>query len=275
MAESYNTIQLERIDRVLRITFNRPERRNAISMQFLDELTEAVTTANYDNEIHAILLRGAGPSFCAGFDIGGQAANELPPKYAVPKTVEEDVAFCINIGDQFRKLWNSRVPIVAQVHGHCVAGGTDLAMHCDIIVVADDAKIGFPPVRSQGGPPTHMWIYHVGPQWAKRLLLTGDSISGKQAADIGFALEAVPAEQLEAHALALATRISHIGRELLSHNKRIVNLGVELMGRGTMQILGAIHDVLGHNTSEAAAFTNKARTEGLKAALAERDAPFR
>jgi enoyl-CoA hydratase len=275
MTQNYSTIQLERIGRVLRITFNRPERRNAISMQFLDELTDAVTAANYDQEIHAILLRGAGPSFCAGFDIGGQAAKELPSKYAVPKTVEEDVAFCINIGDQFRKLWSSRVPIVAQVHGHCVAGGTDLAMHCDLIVVADDAKIGFPPVRSQGGPPTHMWIYHVGPQWAKRLLLTGDSISGKQAAEIGFALEAVPADQLEAHALALATRISHIGRELLSHNKRIVNLGVELMGRGTMQILGAIHDVLGHNAPEAAAFSNKVRTEGLKAALSERDAPFR
>jgi enoyl-CoA hydratase len=273
--QNYSTLQLDRISRVLRITLNRPERRNAISMQLLDELAEAVTKAAYDKEIHAILLRGAGPSFCAGFDIGPKAAGDLPAKYAVPKTVEEDVAFCVDIGDQFRKLWHSRVPIIAQVHGYCVAGGTDLAMHCDLIVVADDAKIGFPPVRSQGGPPTHMWIYHVGPQWAKRLLLTGDTISGTKAAEIGFALESVPAAQLEEYALALATRVSHIGRELLAHNKRVVNLGVELMGRGTMQILGAIHDVLGHNAPEAAEFTKKSRTEGLKAALAERDAPFR
>jgi enoyl-CoA hydratase len=271
--QKYSTLHLERIGRVLRITLNRPESRNAISMQLLDDLADAVTEANRDKETRAILLRGAGPSFCAGFDIGGK--TPLPSKYTVPKTVAEDVAFCIDIGEQFRKLWHSKVPIVAALHGYCVAGGTDMAMHCDIVIAADDAKIGFPPVRSQGGPPTHMWIYHVGPQWAKRLLLTGDLISGKKAAEIGFALESVPADQLDDYAMGIATRISHIGGDLLAHNKRIVNLGIELMGRGTMQVLGGIHDVLGHNAPEAAEFTKKSRTEGLKAALAERDAPFR
>lgn len=272
---TYETILTERLDRVLRITLNRPEKRNALSPQLQDELVDAVRVAQYDKEVHAIVLRGAGPSFCAGFDIGGRRDGApLPAEYAVPRTVEEDVDYCVRIGERFDQLWKSRIPVIAQVHGYCVAGGTDLALHCDMVITAEDAQWGFPPVRSQGGPPTHMWLYHTNPQWAKRLLLTGDLISGKQAADIGLALEAVPADQLDDHVMSLARRVSNIGRDLLGHNKRAVNLAVELMGRTAMQTIGAIHDVLGHNSPEAHEFNRTAREEGLRTAVARRDAPF-
>ncbi|MFI0406829.1 crotonase/enoyl-CoA hydratase family protein [Actinomadura sp. 3N508] len=272
--EKFRTIRAERVDGVLRITLNRPERRNALSPELQDELLDAVREAQYDTSIRVILIRGAGPSFCAGYDLGPDPSAPPRADYKMPETIEEDVALCMTFGEKWGRLWHSRIPVIAQVHGYCVAGGTDLALHCDMIIAADDARLGFPPVRSQGGPPTHMWVYHAGPQWTKRLLLTGDTISGKKAAEVGLVLESVPAEELDDHALALATRVSHIGHDLLAHNKRIVNLAVELMGRGTMQTLAAIHDTLGHNAPEAFEFNERLRTDGLRAAVAERDGKF-
>jgi enoyl-CoA hydratase len=273
-AHDYESIVIESIGKVQRITLNRPERRNALSPQLQDELVHAVQVAQTDKDIRAIVIRGAGPSFCAGYDINPNRPGRDAGQYAGPMSVEEDVALCLTFGDKWGKLWNSRIPVIAQVHGFCVAGGTDLALHCDMVIAADDAQLGFPPVRSQGGPPTHMWVYNAGPQWSKRILLTGDTVSGAKAAEIGLVLESVPADQLDDHVLALATRISHIGHDLLAHNKRIVNLGVELMGRSTMQTLAAIHDVLGHNAPEAAEFNIRLRQDGVRAAVAERDAHF-
>jgi enoyl-CoA hydratase len=268
---SYQTITTERIGLVQRITLNRPEKRNALSPQLQDELIHAVREAETSNEVRAIVLRGAGPSFCAGYDLSpGRAAAEAQR----PMTTEEDVALCISFGERWGRLWHCRIPVIAQVHGFCIAGGTDIALHCDMIVAAHDAQLGFPPVRSLGGPPTQMWVYHVGPQWAKRLLLTGDTISGEKAAAIGLVLESVPADELDEHVLALATRVANIGHDLLVHNKRIVNLGVELMGRGTMQMLAGIHDALAHQAPEAVEFSRRIQEHGVRQAVAERDAKF-
>jgi enoyl-CoA hydratase len=266
----YDTILTERIGLVERITLNRPEKRNAMSMRLQDELLHAVQAAERAKEARVIVIRGAGPSFCAGYDLSGNDSGQ----YSFPLTVEDDVALCMSFGEKWGKLWNCRIPVIAQVHGYCVAGGTDLALHCDMVIAADDAELGFPPVRSQGSPPTHMWIYNAGPQWTKRILLTGDTVRGAKAAEIGLVLESVPADQLDDHVLKLATRISNIGHDLLTHNKRIVNLGVELMGRSTMQTLAAIHDVLAHNAPETAVFNDRLRTEGVRAAVTERDAAF-
>jgi enoyl-CoA hydratase len=268
--KTYETIAVERVDGVERITLNRPNKRNALSFKLQNELIDAVKTAEKSKQSRVIIIRGAGPAFCAGHDISPDSGETD----LAPETVEEDVAMCIEIGERWGKIWNCAIPVIAQVHGYCVAGGTDLAMHCDLVIVADDAQIGFPPVRSQGGPPTHMWIYHMGPQWSKRMLLTGDLISGKQAAAAGFAVESVPAEDLDDHVMKLARRIASVGHDLLAHNKRIVNLGVEMMGRSQMQTLGAIHDVLGHLSPDAAEFNRRVADNGLKEALAERDAPF-
>ena len=270
--KKYDTLLTERIGRVERITLNRPEKRNALSFTAMRELVDAVRTAAYDKAVHVIVLRGAGPSFCAGFDLN--AMQEENPYGELPLTVEEDVDICVGVGENWRNLLNCRIPVIAQVHGNCLGNGTGLALHCDMVIVADDARIGFPPVRSMGSAPTHMWIYHAGPQWSKRILLTGDKFSGKKAAEIGLALESVPADELDDHVMTLATRMSNIGRDLLAHNKRIVNLGMELMGRSTMQTRAAITDVLGHGAPEVEQFHEQVLTKGVKAAVAERDAPF-
>jgi enoyl-CoA hydratase len=267
---TYSTILTERIGGVERLTLNRPEKRNALSGELQDELLAAVRAAERSGDARVIIIRGAGPSFCAGYDLnpGSREGN------TGPRTVEQDVAGLLATGDRWRQVWNCAIPVIAQVHGNCIAGGTDLALHCDFLIAADDAQIGFPPVRSQGTPPTHMWLYNAGPQWSKRMLLTGDKISGTKAAEIGLALESVPADDLDEYVLTFASRMALIGHDLLVHNKRIVNLGVELMGRGALQMIAGMSDALGHLAPEASEFNARLRSDGVRAAVADRDAPF-
>jgi len=285
----YSTIVTERIGKVERITLNRPEKRNALSPTLQDEIIRAVQAAERSGEVRVIVLRGAGPSFCAGYDINPQR-NDSQERRSLPvvggadggdgqehirqMTVEEDVAMCISLGERWGKLWNCRIPVIAQVHGYCVAGGTDVALHCDMIIAAHDAQIGFPPVRAQGGPPTHMWVYHAGPQWSKRLLLTGDFISGRRAAEVGLVLESVEADALDDHVMSLAQRVALIPHDLLVHNKRVVNFGIELQGRTAMSMLGGIHDALAHLAPEVADFNQRLRADGVRVAVGERDAAF-
>jgi enoyl-CoA hydratase len=167
-------------------------------------------------------------------------------------------------------------PIIAQVHGNCLAGGTDLALACDMVLAADNAKIGFPATRANGSPPAHMWFYHVGPQWAKRLLLSGDSLTGRDAAKIGLVMDAVPAEQLDAEVGELARRLSFVDADLLAANKRIVNLGLELAGARTLQRLAVENDARAHQSQgpRRAQFKADMEAVGLKEALKRRDEPF-
>lgn len=269
--DSYSTILTEQIGRVQRITLNRPGKRNALSIEMQDEIVDAVRAAERSPETRAIIIRGAGPSFCAGGDMSWRTTDVEPP----PMTLDEDIASLRDIRDRWVRLWDCQIPVIAQIHGYCVGVGTDLALHCDLLIAADDAQIGFPPVRAQGGPPTHMWVYQAGPQWSKRLLLTGDLVSGAKAAEIGLVLESVPASDLDDHVLTLATRMAAIGRGLLTHNKSIVNLGIELMGRSQLQVMAAIHDAMAHQAPEAAEFHRVARAEGVRAAIDARDAPFK
>jgi enoyl-CoA hydratase len=171
-------------------------------------------------------------------------------------------------------LFDMHKPVVAQVHGHCLAGGTDIALLCDMVIAADDAVFGFPPARDLGALPNNMWLYNVGPQWAKRLTLTGDTVTGAEAADIGLVLKAVPAEKLTAEVEGLLDRMAMIDSDLLSANKRIINLGLELMGARTLQRMAAENDARAHLAASAREFPRKVRDAGLKAALQERDAKF-
>jgi enoyl-CoA hydratase len=164
--------------------------------------------------------------------------------------------------------------VIAQVHGYCLAGATDLVGHCDLVVVADDATIGFPAVRSMGVALTQMWLYNVGPQWAKRLLLTGDTMTGRFAAQIGFALTSVPATELDHEVRVLARRMSLVEREMLIGNKYVINHGLDLMGRVALQEMAALQDAMAHRSAPAIAFAEQTRAEGLRAALRNRDAPF-
>jgi enoyl-CoA hydratase len=265
-------VVVERLGPVTRITLNRPERHNPLSARCIRDVVAAVAEAEGDPETRAVIIRGSGRAFSSGY---GTTPEDVEPgeRRGLP-TIQEDISAMVDLGAAWTRVWNCRIPVIAQVHGYCLAGGTDLALHCDLIVTADDAQIGFPPVRSMGVPPTHMWLYHVGPQWTKRLLLTGDTLTGVEAAAIGLALVAVPEAELDGYVLALATRMTHVGRDLLIANKRVINQGVELMGRSQLQYLAALHDAAAHQAPEARAFSARAAEAGLRQAVRERDAPF-
>ena len=171
-------------------------------------------------------------------------------------------------------LFDMHKPSIAQVHGYCLAGGTDIVLLCDMVIAADDAVFGFPPARDLGALPNNMWLYHIGPQWAKRLTLTGDTITGQEAAQIGLVMKSVPMDMLEQEVEQLADRLALIDPDLLTANKRIINLGMELMGARTLQRLAAENDVRGHNTVSARGFRQSVLEKGLKETLRERDANF-
>lgn len=175
----------------------------------------------------------------------------------------------------WRVLWDFPKPTIAQVHGHCIAAGTDLALHCDMIVAAEDARFGFPPVRVNGSPATHMWTYMVGPQWTKRILFTGDLVDGRTAAQIGLVLKAAPSRDLAAEAHALARRIALVPNDLLAAHKSVCNRAIELMGRAIMQDMAIQTNVIAHKARSSAEFSRIAGEQGMKAALEYRDAKFR
>jgi Enoyl-CoA hydratase/carnithine racemase len=269
----YETILYETGDGIARITLNRPEKLNAISWQMQDELQQALWQADRDPAVHVITLRGAGRSFSAGYDISpppGAGATHA----ASGHTMERDVWFLEQATRMRMTLWEMHKPVIAGIHGHCLAGGTDVAFLCDIVIAADDAKIGYPPVRALGSPVNHMWTYLVGPQWAKRLLLTGDTISGAQAERIGLVLKAVPSEQLDAELDDLAGRMALIDVDLLAANKRIVNMALELMGAQTMQRMATERDAIARQAPVVHEFYAMAKEKGLKAALEWRDSRF-
>jgi enoyl-CoA hydratase len=269
---TFETIMAEQIGRVLRITINRPERRNALNRAVQTDLIDAVEGAASDPAVHAVIIRGAGKSFCSGYDVtpAGEAGHAAAAEVSLPRRAVETVAMARG----WSRIWNAPVAVIAQVHGHCLAGGTDLALHCDLVVAAEDAVIGFPALRMGGTPPTNMWLYHVGPQWAKRLLYTGDTFTGRMAEKIGFALEAVPAEALDEHVLALATRIAAMGRDIVAINKHVLNRGIDLMGRALLQDIAAPLDSIANMAPEMSAFQTRAHEIGLAAAFRERDGPF-
>jgi enoyl-CoA hydratase len=260
-----------------RITLNRPEKRNALSFPLLTELSEALWDADSDREVHAVILRGAGKGFSAGYDLTEAAPREGKrggASYRGGRSFDDD-AWQLERAQRLRMaIFDMHKPVLAQVHGHCLAGGTDIALLCDMVIAADDATFGFPPARDLGALPNNMWLYNVGPQWAKRLTLTGDTITGREAAQIGLVMKSVPAELLEAEVEGLADRLALVDADLLAANKRIINLGLELMGARTLQRLACENDARGHLAASARGFMKTASEKGLKTALQERDAKF-
>jgi enoyl-CoA hydratase len=258
-----------------RITLNQPKRRNPLSLGLLAELAHALWEADDDRAVHSVILRAEGPAFSAGYDLT-PASNERDDGVdrRTGKGIDEDAWELERYQRHLRVLWEMHKPSIAQVHGHCLAGGTDLALYCDFVITADDANIGFPPLRNMGSPPNHLWLYNCGPQWTKRMLLTGDTISGADAAKIGFALKSVPPQHLEAEVEGLADRFARIDTALLAANKRIVNLGMELMGAGTLQRLAAENDAKAHTAQAARQMFKDLGAKGVKQAVADRDAPF-
>jgi enoyl-CoA hydratase len=269
---SYSTLIVEEIGHVRRLTLNRPDHHNPLTPRCIRELLAAVQEAEGDAAVRVIVIRSTGRSFSSGY--GFIAEDTDPGDFPQHTAIEGDVTAMLALGDGWARLWNCALPVVAQVQGNCLAGGTDLALHCDLVVAADDASIGFPPVRSMGVPPTNMWLYNVGPQWTKRLVLTGDTLTGTEARDIGLVVDTAPADELDSVVLDLAQRMALIGRDLLIANKRVVNMGVELMGRSQLQRFAALNDAIGHRSPEAKAFSAHIAEVGLRQAVRDRDTPF-
>ena len=258
-----------------RITLNRPEKRNALSIELVEELRDALWEADDDKSVHCVILKGEGPSFCAGYDL---TANRHVADDGVQRRkgagMDDDAWRIERFQRSLRTLTEMHKPSIAQIHGHCYAGGTDLALYCDMLICADNASIGYSALRNMGAAPNQMWLYHCGPQWTKRLLLTGDTLSGEDAAKIGLVLKSVPEEYLQQEVEGLADRLSWIDPEMLSTNKRIINVGMELMGSTVLQRLAAENDARAHTTQAARDVFKQIGTEGLRAALRDRDAPF-
>ena len=273
---AYEFIKYEASGRIARVTLNRPEKLNALSQQLQSELIECLTNADEDPDIRVITLRGAGRAFCAGYDITPpQSDEDREITEARRGNIRSDMQRLQKTARLMTSIFDLSKPVIAGIHGHVIAGGTDLALHCDIIIAAEDANIGFPPVRSMGTPPTHMWTYMVGPQWAKWFMLTGETISGKEASDIGLVWKSVPAEGLDAAVEDLATKMAKIPWEMLAANKSIVNKALDLMGRNMMQVIAAETDAVSHQSPIVKEFNEISSQQGLKAALEWRDSPFR
>ncbi len=279
----YETIIVEKERGRARITLNRPEKLNALSRRLQAELRQALTDADRDNRIHSVILRGAGRAFCAGYDLtpervrAGETVDETDQYaqiYRGSQTFDDDSWRLEDAQRDRMTIFDMHKPVIGQVHGYCVAGGTDLVLLCDMVIAAEDARIGFPPVRAMGGPPAHMWTYLVGPQWAKYMLLTGEFITGTEAERIGLVLKSTPPDELEETVEELADRLAMTHTDFLTGNKRSVNLALELQGARTMQRLAAEMDARMHVSPGMDEWRSRNREAGLKEALAWRDGRF-
>jgi enoyl-CoA hydratase len=258
---------------VATFTLNRPERLNAVTPRMIDELDAALAAATDDDRVRVIRLRGAGRAFCSGYDLAWAAAAMREGDVEGPWDPAADYRQLSRYVNSYMALWRSPKPVVAQVHGVCVGGGSDLALCSDLIVCADDARIGYPPARVWGSPTTAMWVYRIGLERAKRLLLTGDALDGRTAVAYGLATESHPEGELDAAALALAQRIARLPANQLQMMKLLANQAIEQMGLGTTQLIGTLLDGAARHTPEGVAFTRRA-AEDVRAAVAARDAPF-
>jgi enoyl-CoA hydratase len=267
------TVLYDAADRVATLTLNRPERLNAITSELIGDLREGLERAWAETEVRVILLRGAGRTFCAGYDIGWGAASMAEAEAEGAWDPIADYQMMSRFVDVYRALWRSPKPVIAQVHGYCVGGGTDLALCSDLIVCAEDCRIGYPPARVWGSPTTAMWIYRLGLERAKRLLLTGDPLDGRRAVEWGLASEAAPPEELPEVALELARRVGQLPANQLHMMKLLVNQAYEQMGLGVTQLIGTLLDGAARHTPEGLAFSRRA-LEDVAAAVRERDAPI-
>jgi enoyl-CoA hydratase len=286
------TLTYERDGRIARVTLDRPERGNGITLAMPRELADCVERANIDPEVHVIALAGNGSGFCGGYDLVDSAeglathegeATGSPVDPAVVAANHDPRATWDPVVDfqmmsrnvrGFMSLFWSEKPVVCKVHGYCVAGGTDMALCSDLLVVEDRAKIGYPPARVWGVPTTALWAHRIGPARAKRLLLTGDSIAGETAVEWGLANETAPAAELDACFEALLERVARLPVNQLVMHKLLVNQTVLAQGMQATQTLGTFFDGIARHTPEGHEFARRAAEAGFRAAVGERDEPF-
>ena len=275
----YETILYETDGAVATITLNRPERLNTIVPPLPEELEQAVIQANHDRAVRVIILRGAGRAFCAGFDFSENLGHFKDVLYTEGRwdpgqdMIAATSPFSAPV-PKFMSLWRSPKPVIAQVHGWCVGGGSDMALCADIVIAAEDAQIGTPYSRAWGCYLSGIWIYRLGLTRTKWHALFGEPLSGKDAAEIGLINKAVPFAKLEDEVLRYATQLAGLPLPQLAAMKLIVNQAYENMGLHSTQLLGPILDGYMRNITEGLAFVETAATRGVGAAITERDRPF-
>ena len=293
----YATLTYEVTGRIARITFDRPERGNAITADTPLDLAHAVERADLDPRVHVILLSGRGKGFCGGYDLSIYAENGARPAdgtdgsgaegTALDATVQArnhdpsrtwdpmlDYAMMSRFNRGFASLLHATKPVVAKVHGFAIAGGTDIALYADQIVCADDARIGYPPTRVWGIPAAGMWAHRLGDQRAKRLLLTGDCLTGRQAVEWGLAVESHPADELDARTEQFVERIAQMPINQLMMVKLALNSALLASGVATSTMISTVFDGISRHTREGYAFQTRAATVGFREAVRERDEPF-
>jgi enoyl-CoA hydratase len=297
--ETLKTMTYEVTDRIARITLNRPARGNGITLDLPRELASCVERADLDPSVHVIALAGNGKGFCGGYDLVASAerlTDERQPGLGDPEARAGsplDPAVTARNHDPrrtwdpvidyqmmsrnvrgFMSLFHANKPVVCKVHGFCVAGGTDMALCSDLLVIAEDAKIGYPPARVWGSPTTSVWAFRIGIEKAKRLLFTGDCLNGKEAVAWGLASECAPADRLDERFESLLARIARVPVNQLVMMKLLVNQTVLAAGLQNTQTLGTVFDGITRHTPEGYAFQQRAAESGFKQAVRERDEPF-
>ena len=270
---TYTTLLYEASDRTATITLNRPDDYNAINDDMPREIRSAVERAEADDDIHVIIVRGAGPGFCGGYDLKRYAEREgeIAGSQDMPWDPTLDFSMMWRNTQDFMALWRASKPTIACVHGAAVAGGSDIALCCDFLIMAEDARIGYPPARVWGVPTPALWVYRLGPQLAKRMMMTGDVISGAEAAAMGLALEAPPEAELDNAVARLAGRLKGVPRNQLMMTKMVVNQAYEAMGLTNTQMFATFFDGVARHSPEGLWFRRRAQEVGFKQAVAERD----
>ncbi len=254
---------------VRRLTMNRPDKRNSLVHPLRGAILEALRTADRDPEVKVTIIRGAGPAFSAGYDLGGgNEGHELP--YF---TADGEGRWPRHVTEGWMSIWDLAKPVIAQVHGYCLAGGSELATCCDLVYIADDAEMGYPAVRF-GVPDMHFHPWFLGMRKAMEMFLTGDSLTGREAVAHGWANASWPADELEDRVLEVAERIAAMPADVVALNKRAIHRQMEIMGLRTGIRAGTELCALGTHTETLAAFLGRVREAGLTTALSERDGRF-
>jgi enoyl-CoA hydratase len=259
--------------RVASIILNRPAFYNAINATLPAALSSAVARANADERVHVIVLSGSGKAFCSGYDLKlwAETPGHNAGQQKMPWDPLKDYAMMNANTQHFMSLWHSLKPVVCKVQGYAVAGGSDIALCCDLVIASEDSKFGYPPSRLWGCPTTFMWVYRLGAEKAKRMLLTGDLVTGKEAQAMGLIYKAVPLADLDAEVDKLVERMASIPKNQLIMQKLVVNSAYENMGLRTTQTLATVMDGVARHTPEGVAFKGRAETVGWKQAVQERD----
>ena len=255
--------------RVRRVTLNRPEKRNALNHDLRGGIIDALREADQDPEIRVMIVRGAGTCFLSGYDLGGGNQGQELPWY----TPGGDGQWPRHVTAGWMSIWELAKPVIAQVHGYCLAGGSELATCCDLVYMADDAQMGYPAVRF-GVPDNHFHAWFIGMRKAMEMMITGDSLSGVECARLGWANDSFPSDQLEEKVLEVAQRVASVPPDVCQLNKRVVHRQMEIMGLHTGIRVGSELCALGTHQKSMHEFMANAGKKGLTKALQERDSSF-